>query len=75
MTLAELKAKYGIERAKYEPKHDCKFCNGTGERVTKHGLQTFCICLFVAHEASDFVADGLAETARRVLRELRNEGD
>ena len=63
--LRELRQKYRLEGGKYEPKPDCKFCNGTGERTVKAtGELTFCICLFVAPEMSDFAGESLGAVAR-----------
>ncbi len=69
MTLAELKTKYGLgDGAKYEPKDDCKFCKGVGERY-KDGVGKFCICLYVDHSMSDFAGDGLSELAKKLKKE------
>ena len=70
--LEELRAKYGFgEGGKYEPKPDCKFCKGTGERDVKHRQgKTFCICLFVAPELSELVGESLAATAKKLREEL-----
>ena len=69
--LAEMRQKYRLEGAKYEPNPECKFCQGAGERPLKHreGM-TFCICLFVNHEMSDFAGDSLAATAKKLKSEL-----
>lgn len=48
MTLAELRAKYGLSHwAIYEPNPRCSHCRGTGERlmVTKNAV-SFCGCLY-----------------------------
>ena len=70
MTLAELKAKYKIESAKYEPKPDCLFCKGTGERPIKSRPteKTFCICLYVDHSASDEIGQMLGKHATDMLK-------
>lgn len=68
--LAELKLKYNMQGGKYEPNPSCKFCKGTGEKTLKDGRLTFCICLFVSPDLSDFAGDSLAETARKILDEL-----
>ena len=71
-TLAELRTKYKFDGGKYEPKSDCKFCGGTGEKKLKNREgSTFCICLFVGHEESDFIGDALAETATRLLKGMK----
>lgn len=63
--LQELKQKYTLgDGAKYEPKPDCKFCNGTGEKPSNR----FCICLYVAPEFSDFAGESLAKTAKDILK-------
>ena len=71
-TLTELRAKYEFEGGKYEPKQDCKFCKGAGERMAKMTppRMTFCICLFVDHELSEFAGDSLAATARKLREEM-----
>lgn len=69
--LAELRAKYGLEGGKYEPKPDCKFCGGTGERKLRHrdgGM--FCICLFIEPSLSDFAGETLAATAKMLREEM-----
>lgn len=72
--LQELRAKYRLEGGKYEPKPDCKFCKGTGERLVKAtGQQTFCICLYVAPELSDFAGESLGKVARDLESKLSNQ--
>lgn len=69
--LAELREKYKLEGGKYEPKADCKFCKGTGERFIKTlSRETFCICLFVAPDMSDFAGESLAKVAKNIREEL-----
>lgn len=71
--LEELRTKYGFGKGgKYEPKPDCKFCNGTGERManTIPPRLMFCVCLFVEPELSDFAGDSLAATAKKLREEL-----
>ena len=69
MKLAELREKYHFDSGKYEPKPDCDFCHGEGERVVpKTGKMTFCICLFVDHNFSTEAGRGLAN----IVRELRD---
>lgn len=72
VTLDELRAKYRLgDGAKYEPKHDCTFCHGTGERVAKSGERRFCICLFVSHDMSDEAAVMLSKVARAIRSKLK----
>jgi hypothetical protein len=60
-----------MEGGRYEPNPSCKFCKGTGEKMLKDGRLTFCICLFVAQDWSDFAGDTLAKTARTILNEMK----
>lgn len=65
--LQELKQKYNLGKgAQYEPKTDCKFCNGTGERPNNR----FCICLYVSPELSEFAGETLAKTAKKLMEEF-----
>lgn len=66
-TLEEVRLKW--PKANYAPRVDCKFCGGTGERTNRPGA--CCICIFVAHEACDEVASGLAKTAKRIREEMK----
>lgn len=70
--LEALRQKYGFEGGSYEPKSNCKFCHGTGERKTKSVLRpvTFCCCLFIEHSMSDFAGDSLAKLAADLKQEL-----
>lgn len=69
-TLSELKTKYGLgDGAIYEPYGGCKFCRGSGERTTKSGKMSFCICLYVDHDLSNFAGESLGETARKIKEE------
>lgn len=71
MNLEELRNKYKFQGGQYEPKPDCKFCNGTGERKLKHrDTFTFCICLFVDHSMSDFAGDSLSKIAKELKEKL-----
>ena len=74
MTLEQLKIKYCLsDGAKNEPKADCRFCKGTGEKLVKRlNCLTFCICLFVDHEASDDIGQSLADFAKRQLEKLND---
>lgn len=67
--LKSLREKYGFSGGNYEPKPDCKFCHGTGERQTRLGLR-FCICLFVEPDFSDVAGETLAATARKLRGEM-----
>ena len=72
-TLAELKTRYKIDKAKFEPNPSCKFCHGNGEKpttVTRSGL-TFCICLFVDHEVSDDIGTQLGNIAKKELEKFK----
>ncbi len=72
MTLSELKQKYKLDLAKYEPNPDCKFCSGTGEKPIKStGKLTFCICLFVAPDMSDFAGESLGKFAKKLREDLK----
>ena len=66
VTLDDVRSKFPT--VKYAPRVNCKYCNGTGERLTRPGLP--CICVFVDHDLCDFAAESLAETARKILSEL-----
>lgn len=71
-TLAELRTKYRLGGGKYEPNPNCKFCKGTGEKPVKsQNRLTFCICLFVAPDMSDFAGDGLAAVAKKMKSKLK----
>ena len=76
-TLSEIRVKYNLTGGKYDPNPACKHCRGTGERhVKKLNRDTFCICLFVAPEASDEMGDMLGSVAKQQLKQLeeaRNE--
>ncbi len=48
MTLEEMKALMPEGYIKYEPRVNCKYCNGTGIWE-----EYICICLFVDHERMD----------------------
>jgi len=74
--LQELRQKYHLEGGKYEPKPDCKFCKGTGERTIKTtGNLTFCICLFVAPEMSELAGTTLGAAARGMKDEIPDIAD
>lgn len=60
-----------MKGGKYEPKPDCKFCVGTGERKLKHRAgETFCICLYVEPSLSDFAGESIAETVNKLRTEM-----
>lgn len=70
-SLADLRIKYSLEGGKYEPKPGCKFCGGSGERfIAKLNRLTFCICLFVSPEMSDFAGDSLANVAKQIRKNM-----
>lgn len=74
--LQELREKYRLEGGKYEPNPNCKFCKGTGEKTVKRtGALTFCICLYVAPDLSDFAGDELGKIAKRMLDNLKTNGE
>lgn len=75
MTLNELKSKYNLTNAKYEPKSDCQFCKGAGERAVKSQPSRYvpCICIFVDHEVSDEVGTSLGRLATKELARLRGK--
>ena len=74
--LARMRAKYGFTGGKYEPKPDCKFCKGAGERKVKTARgETFCICLYVDPVMSDFAGESLGATARKLREELESKGE
>ena len=65
MMLSALKEKYSLgDGAQYEPNPDCKHCKGSGERMSRAG-ETFCICLFVDHDASDEIGTLLSDFAKK----------
>ena len=68
--LTKLREKYKFNGGSYEPKPDCKFCKGTGEKPLKNGKLTFCICLYIEHDLSDFAGDSLAELAKKLKKEM-----
>lgn len=73
MKLVELREKYHFDGGNYEPKPDCDFCHGEGERtVLRTGEMTFCICLFVDHGFSTEAGHGLAKVARELRDELES---
>lgn len=74
-SLADLKAKYKLGNgARYEPKPDCLYCKGTGERTAKDRETRFCLCLFISHDMSDMTAQMLATVAGAIRRKLEKGG-
>ena len=71
-SLAELKQKYRLDLAKYEPNPNCKFCKGSGEKPIKRqpGEITFCICLFIEPEFSDEIGGLLGQFATKQLEKM-----
>lgn len=55
--------------AKYAPRENCKYCDGTGSKRSRPHLP--CICIFVDHSMCDFAAESLAETARKLRKEMQ----
>lgn len=64
MNAAERIAKYPDSH--HDPKSDCKFCGGTGERfIKKSDITTCCICIFVDHGWSEQLGTQIGEFARK----------
>lgn len=71
MTLAELQEKYGFDGGNYDPKPDCRFCKGTGEKyVPKLKRSTFCICLFVSHDICEDAGLAIGKVAKEELKRM-----
>ncbi len=75
MTLAELKQKYKLEKAKYEPNPDCRFCKGAGERPIKRepDKMMHCVCLFLHPEFSNELGTLLSTFATKQLKEMDDQ--
>ena len=65
--LEEKKKKHPKIKLNYNPKEDCKFCNGTGINK-KDG---FCICLFVQHDFCEEAGYMISDFAKKELELLR----
>lgn len=74
-TLALMREKYKFNGGNYDPNPQCKFCNGAGERLVKTDppRMTFCICLYVAPDMSDFAGEMLGRTAKSIRKEMSCE--
>jgi len=71
-TLSELKVKYGIDRAHYEPNPNCNRCHGEGEYLSKKtGEMHFCICLFIEPSFSNEAASILGNFAQKELKKMK----
>jgi hypothetical protein len=62
MKLDKLKEKYPHHKIKYEPKSDCDYCSGTGERRVVAGI-TLCACTCVDHEHAEWFMGALHKIA------------
>lgn len=72
MTKGELQAKYPDFKAiKYEPKADCKFCKGDGERSLPGLRFAPCICACVDHSVSTLAGETLGKVARDELAKMK----
>lgn len=72
MTKDELQAKYpNFKAIKFDPKPDCKFCKGTGERPLPGLRLAPCICACVDHSVSELAGDTLAKVARDELAKMK----
>lgn len=61
---------YEKETKTHDPKPDCVFCHGTGEKwVKKHNQGYPCICIFVDHEYSEELGTMIGQTAKTILKE------
>lgn len=65
----ELKEKY--PKSMFEPNHSCRFCGGKGETYKKSVHGSPCICIFIQPDYVDDVAKMLGSTAKRMLKEIR----
>ncbi len=66
VTLEEIRKEF--PNANYAPKKDCKFCGGCGTKSNHPGMP--CICIFVDHWMCDWAAEALAETAKKIAKDL-----
>lgn len=69
-TLDEIQKRY--PKAKYAPRPNCKFCDGTGIRTK---INSCCICIFVDPDFCDDAAKMISEHARTQLNNLRREAN
>lgn len=69
MTLEEKKAQFPHLKFNYEPKKDCKYCNGKGLKRNNN----WCICLFVRHDFCEEAGKMVSEFARKELNRMKEE--
>ena len=71
--LSELQAKYPTFKVKSLPVPGCRSCKGTGERLTKSGLELPCLCVCMSgdDETRTLCTDGLAATAKKLRQEMQ----
>lgn len=76
----ELKAKYPTSL--YAPRNNCRYCGGSGEKLTRIEQSEFsekrdvvspCICLFVNHDLADKAQKILNESIDAMKHEATNE--
>ena len=73
-TLLQLKLKYSLQKAIYEPLSRCKYCGGTGEHpVWGQGGKTPCICLY--YPPGQFDSRGMfsGDTISRLAEEAEQD--
>jgi hypothetical protein len=67
-----LKEKY--PDANYDPKPDCRFCGGTGQREKKLNSilkkKFACICLYVDHEWCEEMGIELGKSAKELKEDM-----
>lgn len=68
MTLEEIRQKH--PRANHAPRENCKYCNGTGDRIDRPHLP--CICIYVDHSMCDFARESLSSVAKKMRKELES---
>ena len=75
MNYEELKQKY--PEIHHAPRAGCKYCGGSGEKITHlkkceffeaRDVTTPCICLFVDHEYVEEIQSALNETIQKIKR-------
>lgn len=71
-TKEDLQSKYPDFKAiKYDPKPNCKFCKGTGERQLPGLRLAPCICACVDHDMSDLAGETLGKVSKDELAKMR----